>query len=73
VVRFGGVLVDGGCCLSAQVAGFGVEIERAYAVGTVLAVELDAVLDALGTVGFHLLNCSRSLGQCPHPMVRRRK
>ena len=53
VVRFCGVLVDGGGGLGAEVAVAGVEIERGDAVVTVRAGELYAVLDALGAVGFH--------------------
>jgi hypothetical protein len=53
VVRSGGVLVDGGRGLGAEVAVPDVKIKRADAVFTVRAGELDAVLDALGTVGFH--------------------
>ena len=53
VVGFGGVIVDGGGGLGAEVAGFGVEIEGADAVSTVGAGELHAALDALDTVGFH--------------------
>ena len=48
-----GVPVDGGGGLGAEVAVAGVEIERGHAVFTVRAGELYAVLNALGTVGFH--------------------
>jgi hypothetical protein len=58
VVRFGGVIIDRGCGLGAEVAGPRVEIERADAVGTLRAGELHAALDALDSVGFHYLNCS---------------
>ena len=57
VVHFSGVIVDGGGRLCAEVAGFHIEIERGDAVFTVHAGELYAVLDALGAVGFHWLNC----------------
>ena len=53
VVRLGGVMVDCGCSLGAEVAGLRFEIERAYAVRTLGAGELHAVLDALDAVGFH--------------------
>ncbi len=53
VVRFGGVIIDGGSGLSAEVARFGVEIQRADAVGAARAVELHAALDALDSVGLH--------------------
>ena len=49
--------VDGGCGLGAEVAGFGVEIYGADAVGTLSAVELHAALDALDSVGFHCIDC----------------
>jgi hypothetical protein len=52
-MHFGGVIVDRGCGLGAQVAGSGVEVERADAVGTVRAGELHAAFDALDSVGFH--------------------
>lgn len=53
MMRFRGMIVDGGRGLGAEVAGFGVEIQRAYAVSTARAVELHAAFDALDTVGFH--------------------
>ena len=53
LVRFGGVMVDCGCGLGAKVAGLRFEIERAYAVRTLRAGELHAVLDALDSIGFH--------------------
>ena len=49
----GGVMVDCGCSLGAEVAGLRFEIEHAYAVRTLGAGELHAVLDALDAVGFH--------------------
>jgi len=55
-VRSGGVSVDGGCGLGAQVAGFGVEIHGTDAVGTLLARELHAALDAFDAIGFHCVN-----------------
>jgi hypothetical protein len=56
-MRSGGMSVDGGCGLGAQVTGFGVEIKGADAVGTLLAGELHAALDAFDAIGFHFLNC----------------
>ena len=53
MVRFGGMIVDCGGGLSAQVAESGVEIQGADAVGTVRTGELHAALDALDSVGFH--------------------
>ena len=53
MVRFGGVVIDGGGGLGAEVAGFGVKIQRADAVGTACAVELHAALDALDSIGLH--------------------
>lgn len=52
-MRSGGVSVDGGGGLGAQVTGFGVEIQGADAVGTLLARELHAALDAFDAIGFH--------------------
>jgi hypothetical protein len=51
------VIVDGGCGLGAEITGFGVEIERADAVGTVRANELHAALDALDSIGLHCMDC----------------
>ena len=62
-MRSGGVIVDRGCGLGAQVAGSGVEVERADAVGTMRAGELHAAFDALDSVGFHCLNCSPFVGK----------
>ena len=53
VMNLGGVLVDGGGGLGAEVAGFGIEIQRADAVGAARAVELHAAFDALDSVGLH--------------------
>jgi len=58
VVRLGGVSIDHGCGLGAEVAGLRVEVQRADAVGTLRAGEVHAALDALDSVGFHCLNCS---------------
>ena len=58
MVGFAGVIIDRGGGLGAEVAGLGVEIQSADAVGTVRARELHAALDALDSVGFHWLNCS---------------
>ena len=55
VVRLGGVSIDRGCGLGAEVAAFCVEVNRADAVGTLGAGELHAALDALDSVGFHCL------------------
>ena len=63
MVRFGGMIVDCGGGLSAQVAESGVEIQGADAVGTVRTGELHATLDALDSVGFHCLNCSPFVGK----------
>ena len=57
-MRLGGVIVDHGRGLGAEVAGFRVEVQRADAVFTLRAGELHAALDALNFVGFHYLNCS---------------
>ena len=73
MVRLGGVMVDGGRGLGAQVAGFRIEIERGDAVGTARARELYAVLDALGPVGFHLLNCSPAAGEGEDAIVGQRR
>ena len=53
VVRFGGMVVDGGCGLGSDVADFGVEIQRANGMGAVRAVKLHAALDALDSVCLH--------------------
>lgn len=53
VVRFCCVIVDGGGGLGAEVAGVGIEIQRADAVGAARAVELHAAFDALDSVGLH--------------------
>ncbi len=53
VVRLGGVSIDQGCGLGAEVAGFRVELQCADAMGTLRAGELHAALDALDSVGFH--------------------
>jgi len=63
MVRFGGVIVDCGGGLGAEIARLGVELESADGVGTMSAVELHAALDALDSISFHCLNCS--------PIVRR--
>ena len=52
-MRFGGVVVDGGGGLGAEIPRFGVEVERGDAVGAMRADELHAALDALDSVGFH--------------------
>jgi len=59
VVDVGGVLVDGGSGLRAQVAVAGVEVERADVVGTVRAGELHAAFDASdGVETFHSFESS---------------
>ena len=58
VVGFGGVIVDHGGGLGAEVAGFRVEIQRADAVLTLRAGELHTALDPLDSVGFHCMNSS---------------
>jgi hypothetical protein len=60
MVSLGRVKIDGGCSLSAEVSGLGIEIERADAMRTVNAGKLHAALDALDFVGFHCLHCSAS-------------
>jgi len=65
--------VDCGCGLSAEVAAFGVEVERAHAVGAMSAVELHTALDALDSIGFHCLNCSLLPGYSPHSLVGQRR
>ncbi len=57
-VGLGGVLVDCGRGLSAEIADLSIEIESAYAVSAVGAGELHSVLDALDAVGFHWFDCS---------------
>ena len=57
-MRLGGVSIDHGCGLGAEVADFRVEVQRADAVFTLRAGELHAALDALDSVGFHYLNYS---------------
>ena len=54
---FTGVTVDGGSGLRAQIAGFGIEIQRAYAMGAACAGKFHAALDAFDAIGFHSLNC----------------
>ncbi len=52
-VGLGSVVIDGSRGLGAEVAGFGVELQRGDAVGAVHAGKLHPVLDALDAVGFH--------------------
>jgi hypothetical protein len=54
----GSVVVNRGGGLSAEIAGFCVEVESADAVGALRAVELYATFDALESIGFHCLNCT---------------
>lgn len=59
VVDAGGVLVDGGCSLGAEVAVARVEVECADVVRAVGAGELHAALDASdGVEAFHKFECS---------------
>ena len=59
VVDFGGVLVDGGGGLGAEVAVARVEIERGDVVSAVRAGELHAAFDASDSVeAFHKFECS---------------
>ena len=59
VVDFGGVLVDSGGGLGAEVAVARVEVERGDVVGTVGAGELHAAFDASdGVEAFHRIECS---------------
>jgi hypothetical protein len=52
-VHFAGMIVDGGCGLSAEVARLRVEVERANAVVTMRTSKFHAAFDALDSVGFH--------------------
>ena len=64
VVDVGGVAVDGGGGLSAEVAVAGVEVEGADVVGAVGAGELHAALDACdGVEAFHNSECSLLAGK----------
>jgi hypothetical protein len=59
VVHIGGVLVDGGGGLSAQVAVSRIEVERAHVMGAVGAGELHAAFNAShGVEAFHRTECS---------------
>ncbi len=63
VVDFGGVLVDGGGSLGAEVAVARVEVERGDVVGAVRAGELHATFDASdGVEAFHRIECSPLVG-----------
>lgn len=53
VVRFGGVIVDHGRGLGAEIATFCIEVQGTYAVGTMRACEFHAALNALDAIGFH--------------------
>ena len=60
MVDFGGVLVDRGCGLGAEIAVAGVEVESADVVGAVSAGKLHASLDAGdGVEALHSFECSR--------------
>ena len=72
-MRLRGMVVNCSCGLGAQVAGFRIEIERSDAVRAVRARELYAVLHALGSVGFHLLNCSPAAGEGEDAIVGQRR
>ena len=64
VVDLGGVLVDGGGGLGAEVAVAGVELEGGDVVGAVGAGELHASLDARhGVEAFHSFECSLLAGE----------
>ena len=59
VVDAGGVLIDGGGGLGAEVAVAGIEVESADVVGAVGAGELHAAFDASdGVEAFHRFECS---------------
>jgi hypothetical protein len=59
VVDFGGVLVDGGGGLGAEVAIAGIEVESGDVVGAVRAGELHAAFDASdGVEALHRFECS---------------
>ncbi|MGA9510149.1 MAG: hypothetical protein WBV55_16140 [Candidatus Sulfotelmatobacter sp.] len=59
VVHFGGVLVDGGGGLGAEVAVAGIEVERGDVVSAVRAGKLHAAFDASdGVEAFHKFECS---------------
>ena len=59
VVNFGGVLVDGGGGLGAEVAVARVEVESGDVVSAVRAGELHAAFDASdGVEAFHRIECS---------------
>ena len=59
VVDAGGVLVDGGCSLGAEVAVARVEVECADVVGAVGAGKLHAALDASdGVEALHRFECN---------------
>jgi hypothetical protein len=67
VVDGGGVLVDGGGGLSAEVAIAGVEIESADVMGAAGAAELHAALDASdGVVSLHHLSVVVWQGDSAH-------
>jgi hypothetical protein len=53
VVSCGGVLVDGGGRLGAEIAQFGIELRGGYGVCAAGARELHAAKDALDSIGFH--------------------
>ena len=72
-MRLGGVIVDHGRGLGAEVAGFGVEFQRADAVFTLRAGELHAALDALDSVSFHCIDCSPFASGGGHALVGQRK
>lgn len=64
VVDFGGVAIDGGGSLSAEVAGLGIEVEGGDVVGAVRASEPHATLDARdGVEALHSLECSPLAGK----------
>ena len=73
VVNAGGVLVDGGSGLGAEVAVAGIEVECADIVGAVGAGELHTALDALESIGFHCLDCSLPEAETMHSLVGQRR
>ena len=68
-VRFAGVIINRGRGLGAEVAALGVEVQRADAVRALRASELHAALNALDSIGFHWLDCSRSGGGSGYALV----
>ena len=59
LVRRGGVRIDCGSGLGAEIPNFGVKLQSCDAMGALLARELHAALNALDSIGFHSMDCSR--------------